>query len=44
MILGYLKYEGKDIKKTQEHWGWTQNGVSTWNKDYLIHKQPQSNL
>lgn len=37
MILHYLKSADKDIKKAEETWGWqTMDGISTWNKDYLL--------
>ena len=38
MILWYLYYSNKDIKRAEETWGWV-DGVtkeSTWNKNYLI--------
>jgi hypothetical protein len=40
MILKYLHYSDKDIKKTEEEWGWinTDTKQSTWNKNYLINK------
>lgn len=38
MILWYLKYSKKDIKKAEETWGWVNSNtkLSTWNKDYLL--------
>lgn len=38
MILWYLHYSGKDIKKAEETWGWINHDTkkSTWNKNYLI--------
>ena len=38
MILWYLKYSDKDIKKAEETWGWVDGYTkqSTWNKNYLI--------
>lgn len=38
MILHWLHYSNKDIKKAEETWGWidTKTKQSTWNKDYLI--------
>lgn len=38
MILRYLKYANKDIKKAEEDWGWVDYDTkkSTWNKDYLV--------
>lgn len=38
MILWYLKYSDKDIKKAEETWPWVNYNTkkSTWNKDYLI--------
>lgn len=38
MILWYLKYSDKDIKKAEETWSWVdfETQVSTWNNNYLI--------
>jgi len=38
MILHYLYYSDKDIKKAKDTWGWVEfdSKQSTWNKDYLI--------
>lgn len=38
MILWYLKYNNKDIKKAKETWGWQncETKESTWNNKYLI--------
>lgn len=41
MILWYLKYSDKDLKKAEDTWGWVRTlkdgtKISTWNKDYLI--------
>lgn len=38
MILWYLYYSKKDIKKAEETWNWIDNDTkkSTWNSDYLI--------
>lgn len=38
MILWYLHYSKKDIKKAEETWGWCNYDTkkSTWNNDYLI--------
>lgn len=37
MILWYLYYSDKDIKKAEETWGWVdaRTKISTWNKNYL---------
>lgn len=38
MVLRYLKYSDKDIKKAEEDWGWVDGTTkkSTWNRDYLV--------
>lgn len=38
MVLWYLKYSDKNIKKAEETWGWVNSntGESTWEKKYLI--------
>lgn len=38
MVLWYVKYCDKDIKKAQESWGWSDydTKISTWNPNYLI--------
>jgi hypothetical protein len=38
MILWYLHYADKDIKKAEETWGWTNYDTkeSTWDKRYLV--------
>lgn len=38
MILHYLYYSDKDIKKAESTWGWinSETKQSTWNKNYLI--------
>lgn len=38
MILQYLHYQDKDIKKAEKNWGWVNMDTkeSTWNKDYLL--------
>ncbi len=38
MILHYLYYADKDIKKAKDTWGWTdiKTKQSTWDKKYLI--------
>ncbi|MCK9416613.1 hypothetical protein M0Q97_08160 [Candidatus Dojkabacteria bacterium] len=38
MILWYLEYSKKDIKKAEETWDWVDSDTkkSTWNNDYLI--------
>lgn len=37
MLLWWLYYSDKDIKKAEESWGWvdTENRKSTWNNKYL---------
>ena len=36
-ILHYIHKAGKDINKAEETWGWqTMEGISTWNKNYLL--------
>lgn len=39
MILWYLKYSDKDIKKAEETWGYVdyKTKESTWNKKYILH-------
>lgn len=34
-ILWWLKYCDKDIIKAENTWGWTSEGISTWNNNYL---------
>lgn len=38
MILWYLNYSDKDIKKAEKTWGWIDSNtkLSTWNHDYLV--------
>jgi hypothetical protein len=38
MILWYLEYSDKNIKKAEETWSWTnyETKKSTWNNDYII--------
>lgn len=38
MVLWYLEYADKDIKKAEETWGWVdvETKESSWNKNYLI--------
>jgi hypothetical protein len=38
MILHYLEYSNKDIKKAKETWSWVNGDTkqSTWNNKYLI--------
>ena len=38
MVVWYLNYCNKDIKKAEETWGWIDYNTkeSTWNKDYLL--------
>jgi len=38
MILWYLEYSNKDIKKAEETWGWVDGDTkkSTWRKKYLV--------
>lgn len=38
MVLWYLYYCDKDIKKAQDNWGWIdyETKISTWNPNYLI--------
>ena len=38
MVLWYLNYSDKDIKKAKETWGWVDYNtkLSTWNEKYLI--------
>jgi len=38
MILWYLHYADKDIKKAEKTWGWTNYDTkeTTWNKKYLV--------
>ena len=40
MILQYLYYQNRDIKKTEENWGWVDGTTkkSTWNEEYLINQ------
>lgn len=47
MILRYVKYSNKDIKKAEQTWDWidSNTGKSTWNKDYLIdNSDPKKDL
>jgi hypothetical protein len=38
MILHYLYYADKDIKKAEKTWGWIDydTKLSTWDKKYLL--------
>ena len=37
-FLWWRYYSDKDIVKSRETWGWTSNGVSTWNNKHLKNK------
>jgi hypothetical protein len=40
MIIWYLYYSDKDIKKAEKTWCWTDGEKSTWNNNYLHSNNP----
>lgn len=45
MVLWYIHYADKDIKKAEKTWGWVNYNTkeSTWNKNYLLNDTDKKN-